>query len=245
MNTPGNGGTGRRGNGGEPADKFADYIKFDDLFGASTVFSSGTARQRKKETDVYIKDVMERRLYGYVHRLYTHGAPIERVTIGKGCEEDCSEGIDLTAKAAQHSGSQRPRNDAGAAGDEANGRQRKKARMSAMRHAGLAQQNQVNPRTPMWNGRGRPSDVSMRMPGASAGIKANLFELGDWEADPLWAAMEDETDPLWAAMEEAVAQGVVGTVDDPSNLLGNSTKPNAEQQPELLPRARFEDIEVS
>jgi hypothetical protein len=36
-------------------DKFADYIKFDDLFGASAVFTSGTARQRKKETDVYVK----------------------------------------------------------------------------------------------------------------------------------------------------------------------------------------------
>ena len=238
MNKPGNGGTVRDGNGGEAGDKFADYIKFDDLFGASTVFTSGTARQRKKETDAYIKDVMERRLYGYAHRLYTHGAPIDRVAIGKGCEEDCSDGIDLTAKAAQHSGSQRPRNDGGAAGDQANGRHRKQARMSALRHAGMGpQQNQVNPRTPMWNGRGRPSDGSMRMPGGSAGIKANLFELGDWEADPVWAAIEDEATSLWAAMEEAVAQGVVGTMEDPSNLLGNSTKPNTRSSPSIF-RAR-------
>ena len=29
-------------------EKFADYIKFDDLFGASSIFTTGTARQRQR-----------------------------------------------------------------------------------------------------------------------------------------------------------------------------------------------------
>ena len=65
-------------------EKFADYIKFDDLFGASSIFTTGTPRQRQRERELYVKDVMERKLYGYVHRLETHGEPIERVRVGGG-----------------------------------------------------------------------------------------------------------------------------------------------------------------
>ena len=53
-----------RGVGNGVPDKFADYARFDDMFGASRIFTDGTARQRKKETEMYVKDVMERRVYG-------------------------------------------------------------------------------------------------------------------------------------------------------------------------------------
>jgi hypothetical protein len=85
-------------------------------------------------TDVYVKDCMERRLYGYVHRLYTHGAPIERLTIGAGCEEDGNEG--LPVKVAQTSASRPRPAPAHDAPNAHNGqqqqqqRQRKKQRMS-------------------------------------------------------------------------------------------------------------------
>lgn len=45
-------------------DAFADYIKFDDLFGASSIFTTGTVRQRRRETEVFVKDTLERRTYG-------------------------------------------------------------------------------------------------------------------------------------------------------------------------------------
>ena len=77
--------------------KFADYKRFDDLFGASSIFTSGTPAQRKRETESYVKDAMERRLYGYVHRLYMHGTPIERVAVGKPCEEEDTIGADVNA----------------------------------------------------------------------------------------------------------------------------------------------------
>ena len=94
-----------------------------------------------------------------------------------------------------------------------------------------------------WLGRGSSSDFSAgRFPTAHDGSLANLFEHAsgeDWEQDP-----------LWAAMEQAVAGGVGGTLEDPSNLLPSALKPSAPPAPpvdfdgEFLPRARFELIEV-
>jgi hypothetical protein len=148
-------------------------------------------------TDVYVKDCMERRLYGYVHRLYTHGAPIERLTIGAGCEEDGNEG--LPVKVAQTSASRPRPAPAHDAPNAHNGqqqqqqRQRKKQRMSCHGGGGAShpqhpQQQQQHARTPAWNAaaqRGRPSDVSLRAPGGGAGasgggITASLFEREDW-----------------------------------------------------------------
>ena len=53
---------------------FEDYIKFEDMFGASSIFTTGTARQKQREREAYVKDVMERKLYGYC-LLYTSPSP--------------------------------------------------------------------------------------------------------------------------------------------------------------------------
>ena len=42
---------------------FEDYIKFEDMFGASSIFTTGTARSEAREREAYVKDVMERKLY--------------------------------------------------------------------------------------------------------------------------------------------------------------------------------------
>ena len=79
-----------RGVGNGVPDKFADYARFDDMFGASRIFTDGTARQRKKETEMYVKDVMERRVYGYTHDLRMHGEPLLRVPVGAPLDEQAS-----------------------------------------------------------------------------------------------------------------------------------------------------------
>jgi len=144
---------------------------------------------------------------GYVHRLVTHGAPIERVTIGAGCQEDELEGLDLTAKAAQHSASRRARL---TTDDNADTQRRKKPRMGTGHgpdarahvspHPPPPQQQQQHPGT-RHGGRGRGGGLRRTSGAGGGGITASLFEREDWEADP-----------LWAAMEEAVAGGVVGSL---------------------------------
>ena len=234
--------------GGENDELFKDYIKFDDLFGASSLFTDGTARQRKLRTEVYVKDTMERRLYGYVHRLHNHGDPIQQVAVGAGCEDDPGEGFSFGAqREAAHNGAcRRPKVDEGRAChvdmQGANGRPRKKARRCAIAPAFGAHQRTPGP----WIGRGRPSDASMRMAPNGCGIQASLFEREDWEADPLWAAMEEACAQggAWSALE----------LDDPSTLLGPGgnlggsapLRSNALEtfDGDILHRVRFDEIEV-
>ena len=45
---PGGGRSVEQGVGNGVPDKFADCARFDDMFGASRIFTDGTARQRKK-----------------------------------------------------------------------------------------------------------------------------------------------------------------------------------------------------
>lgn len=221
-------------------EKFADYIKFDDLFGASSIFTTGTARQRQRERELYVKDVMERKLYGYVHRLETHGEPIERVRVGGGCE--APENAFAFAAEAPRANEACAR---ASAPELADVRAKKKARFVSavgLGHARGGAATSPRPSAP-WLGRGSSSDFSAgRFPTAHDGSLANLFEHAsgeDWEQDP-----------LWAAMEQAVAGGVGGTLEDPSNLLPSALKPSAPPAPpvdfdgEFLPRARFELIEV-
>jgi len=156
-----------------------------------------------------------------VHRLVTHGAPIERVTIGAGCQEDELEGIDLTAKAAQHSASRRAHV---TTDDNAETQRRKKPRMGtghgpdARAHVSPhppppPPQQQQHPGT-RHGGRGRGGGLRRASgAGGGGGITASLFESEDWEADP-----------LWAAMEEAVAGGVVGSMVEAGGLLRTTTR---------------------
>ena len=202
-------------------EKFADYIKFDDLFGASSIFTTGTARQRQRERELYVKDVMERKLYGYVHRLETHGEPIERVRVGGGCE--APENAFAFAAEAPRANEARAR---ASAPELADVRAKKKARFVSavgLGHARGGAATSPRPSAP-WLGRGSSSDFSAgRFPTAHDGSLANLFEHAsgeDWEQDP-----------LWAAMEQAVAGGVGGTLEDPSNLLPSALKPSAPPAP--------------
>jgi hypothetical protein len=217
-----------RGVGYGVPDKFADYARFDDMFGASRIFTDGTARQRKKETEMYVKDVMERRVYGYTHDLRMHGEPIVRVPVGAPLDEQAS------SRGKENPLDERKRRDheLGPSLDcKATGR--KKARMSPGAGA-FAQGGGVKPSpraaAGFGVGRGRPSDVN--------GITASLFEREDWE-----------TDPLWAAMEEAVANGGVGSLEE-LPLPGSAVRaPALAPHPpnfdgEFMQRSRFEEIEV-
>ena len=175
------GGSGSKGkgedpNGGGGDPKFADYLKFDDLFGASSLFTTGTKRMRKKQTEQYVKLVMERQCYGYVHQIHSYDEPIERVAIGAGCAEDELEGIDNTAKAAltlAAAGGYTAGKHSADKGDHttSNPRARKKPRITAggPGEAGAQQLQQQQHQLQMLNGRaggggggggGRPSDVS-------------------------------------------------------------------------------------
>ena len=185
-----------RGVGNGVPDKFADYARFDDMFGASRIFTDGTARQRKKETEMYVKDVMERRVYGYTHDLRMHGEPLLRIPVGAPLDEQPSSRGKENPVAREDD---RKRRDLEGPESKATGG-RKKARMSPGAGA-FAQGAGVKP-SPRAGagfgvGRGRHSDVN--------GITASLFEREDWE-----------TDPLWAAMEEAVANGGVVARGAPS-----------------------------
>ena len=155
-------------------EKFADYIKFDDLFGASSIFTTGTARQRQRERELYVKDVMERKLYGYVHRLETHGEPIERVRVGGGCE--APENAFAFAAEAPRANEACAR---ASAPELADVRAKKKARFVSavgLGHARGGAATSPRPSAP-WLGRGSSSDFSAgRFPTAHDGSLANLFE---------------------------------------------------------------------
>ena len=218
-----------RGVGNGVPDKFADYARFDDMFGASRIFTDGTARQRKKETEMYVKDVMERRVYGYTHDLRMHGEPLLRIPVGAPLDEQPSSRGKENPVAREDD---RKRRDLEGPESKATGG-RKKARMSPGAGA-FAQGAGVKP-SPRAGagfgvGRGRHSDVN--------GITASLFEREDWE-----------TDPLWAAMEEAVANGGVGSLEElplpGSALRATALAPHPNNfDGEFMQRSRFEEIEV-
>lgn len=218
-----------RGVGNGVPDKFADYARFDDMFGASRIFTDGTARQRKKETEMYVKDVMERRVYGYTHDLRMHGEPLLRIPVGAPLDEQPSSRGKENPAAREDD---RKRRDLEGPESKATGG-RKKARMSPGAGA-FAQGAGVKP-SPRAGagfgvGRGRHSDVN--------GITASLFEREDWE-----------TDPLWAAMEEAVANGGVGSLEElplpGSAMRATALAPHPNNfDGEFMQRSRFEEIEV-
>jgi len=218
-----------RGVGNGVPDKFADYARFDDMFGASRIFTDGTARQRKKETEMYVKDVMERRVYGYTHDLRMHGEPLLRIPVGAPLDEQPSSRGKENPAAREDD---RKRRDLEGPESKATGG-RKKARMSPGAGA-FAQGAGVKP-SPRAGagfgvGRGRHSDVN--------GITASLFEREDWE-----------TDPLWAAMEEAVANGGVGSLEElplpGSALRATALAPHPTNfDGEFMQRSRLEEIEV-
>ena len=218
-----------RGVGNGVPDKFADYARFDDMFGASRIFTDGTARQRKKETEMYVKDVMERRVYGYTHDLRMHGEPLLRIPVGAPLDEQPSSRGKENPVAREDD---RKRRDLEGPESKATGG-RKKARMSPGAGA-FAQGAGVKP-SPRAGagfgvGRGRHSDVN--------GITASLFEREDWE-----------TDPLWAAMEEAVANGGVGSLEElplpGSAMRATALAPHPTNfDGEFMQRSRFEEIEV-
>ncbi|ACO69726.1 predicted protein [Micromonas commoda] len=217
-----------RGVGNGVPDKFADYARFDDMFGASRIFTDGTARQRKKETEMYVKDVMERRVYGYTHDLRMHGEPLLRIPVGAPLDEQPSSRGKENPVAREDD---RKRRDLEGPESKATGG-RKKARMSPGAGA-FAQGAGVKP-SPRAGagfgvGRGRHSDVN--------GITASLFEREDWE-----------TDPLWAAMEEAVANGGVGSLEElplpGSAMRATALAPHPTNfDGEFMQRSRFEEIE--
>lgn len=218
-----------RGVGNGVPDKFADYARFDDMFGASRIFTDGTARQRKKETEMYVKDVMERRVYGYTHDLRMHGEPLLRIPVGAPLDEQPSSRGKENPSAREDD---RKRRDLEGPESKANGG-RKKARMSPGAGA-FAQGAGVKP-SPRAGagfgvGRGRHSDVN--------GITASLFEREDWE-----------TDPLWAAMEEAVAKGGLGSLEEVplpgSAMRATALAPHPTNfDGDFMQRSRFEEIEV-
>ena len=217
---------------------FGDYVKFDDMFGASCIFTAGDPAQVQRQREAYVKETMARKLYGYVHRLETHGAPIQRVVVGGGCEAAENRGGFPTS---------RPRDEtAGAHGADALGgddplASRKRARVGASA-GGRAVGVSPAPRggvAPQWGAR------ALDGPGARLGTDgslANLFEqsLGeDWEPmDPLWAAMDSLATP-------GSVGGVGGPLEDPcSALLPGALSKAAATEEDLMRRARIELIEV-
>jgi|TARA_B110000977_G_scaffold77184_1_gene104108 hypothetical protein len=224
--------------------RFADYVKFDDMFGASCIFTSGDPVQVRREREAYVKDTMERKLYGYVHTLETHGAPITRVVVGGGCESvENRGGFPET----------RPRSamavrDPAAGGDDPFGR--KRARVAG---AGYGARPSPRAAAPVWN---QPSfeGTGGRVPATTThdgGSLANLFEqsLGeDWEQDPLWAAMDSMGTPGGAGgtsfKNGALAVG--GGLDDQQGLVQSGVlRPTATAEDDFERRARIELIEVS
>ena len=229
---------------------FEDYIKFEDMFGASSIFTTGTARQKQREREAYVKDVMERKLYGYVHRLETHGAPIQRVTIGGGCE--APENADGFALAAAREAAT-ARAAAAEATPARDGRGKKRARMSAAHGGGgarAATPHRAAPRAiaPWGASPGAIPDLSVARFHANDASLANVFEAtqDDWEQDSLWAAMEE------AVGNPGFRGGVHGSfAEDPASILPplSALKPAAPPQEALAahepaPRERFERIEV-
>jgi len=225
----------RDGGGAEGGGKFADYIKFDDLFGASALFTSGTAQQNKQEAAVYVKDAMERRLYGYVHGLLAHGEPIERITIGAGRPEDVHEGIDLSAKAAEQASRGKPRKKARTLGAGAPKSPVKRANNSAQ--AGSSGRQGCRPSDAAGHRRGSVGAGSgERIAGKY--IDGSLFEREDWDADPRWEAME------------LVGEGGGGGgLENPGTVLGQDAVALMDQFDEQfdrdsLNRVRFQEVEV-
>jgi len=42
---------------------FGDYVKFDDMFGASCIFTAGDPAQVQRQREAYVKETMARKLY--------------------------------------------------------------------------------------------------------------------------------------------------------------------------------------
>jgi hypothetical protein len=222
---------------------FGDYVKFDDMFGASCIFTTGDPEQVQRQREAYVQQTMARKLYGYVHRLETHGAPIQRVVVGGGCEAAENRGGFPTS---------RPRDEtAGALHADALANDdplasRKRARVAGNNNVG-GRAGGVSPAArggvaPQWGAR------ALDGPGARLGTDgslANLFEqsLGeDWEPmDPLWAAMAMDS----LATPGSVGPGVGGPLEDPcSALLPGALSKGAATEEDLMRRARIELIEV-
>ena len=216
---------------------FSDYVKFDDMFGASCIFTAGDPVQVQRQREAYVQDTMTRKLYGYVHRLETHGAPIQRVVVGGGCEAAENRGGFPTS---------RPRDaTAGAhavdalANEDPLAFSRKRARVagSSGGRAGVV--------SPAARGGVAPPCGARAFDGPNArlsneGSLANLFEpnLGeDWEHDPLWAAMDSLATP-------GSVGGLGGPLEDPSALLPGALSRGAATEEDLMRRARIEIIEV-
>jgi len=78
------------------------YARFEDLFGASELFSRSGSRLRASQVDMYVQDYMDRKVYGYSHVSVRRKLPrgrarerreveMERRTVGVGRPEDALE----------------------------------------------------------------------------------------------------------------------------------------------------------
>jgi hypothetical protein len=179
---------------------FGDYVKFDDMFGASCIFTTGDPEQVQRQREAYVQQTMARKLYGYVHRLETHGAPIQRVVVGGGCEAAENKGGFPTS---------RPRDEtAGALHADALANDdplasRKRARVAGNNVGGRA--GGVSPAArggvaPQWGAR------ALDGPGARLGTDGSLANLFEQSLGEDWEPM----DPLWAAMDSLATPGSVG-----------------------------------
>ena len=213
---------------------FGDYVRFDEMFGASCIFTAGDPVQVQRQREAYVKDTMTRKLYGYVHSLETHGAPIQRVVVGGGCEAAENRGGFPTSRPRHETGGAHAV-DALAKGDPLASRKRAHVEGSAggrTRGISPAARGGVAP-----HGGARAFDS----PGARLGNEvslANLFEPN----------LGEDLDPLWAAMDSFATLGSVGglggPLEDPSALLPGALSRGAATEEELMRRVRIELIEV-
>lgn len=220
------------------ASKFGDYVKFDDMFGASCIFTAGDPAQVQHAREAYVKDTMERKLYGYVHTLETHGAPIQRIVVGGGCESlENRGGFPETRPRAEVMGYEQP----STLGDPFF--TRKRARVGLAGGGGYGRPSNARTQQTQW-----PSFDGLNSRGMTPqhdGSLANLFDqsLGDeWEQDPLWAAMDSLNSPGVVGgphhMNGALESDQHTTAPLPSGL-----KQSAGED-EFMRRARIELIEV-
>ena len=83
------------------------YVRYEDLFGASDLFSKSNSRARSAQADMYVQDYMERRVYGYAHASVKRKArggrghkrgrrelTMERRVVGVGRPEDALDFTD-------------------------------------------------------------------------------------------------------------------------------------------------------
>ena len=163
---------------------FGDYVKFDDMFGASCIFTTGDPEQVQRQREAYVQQTMARKLYGYVHRLETHGAPIQRVVVGGGCEAAENRGGFPTSRPRDETAGALPA-DALANDDPLASRKRaRRGQQQRWRTRGGGLASRARRVAPQWGAR------ALDGPGARLGADgslANLFEqsLGeDWEPGP-------------------------------------------------------------